>query len=1326
MISILSWNIRSVRTQSAFARLKTLKNQYNLSFIGLQEPIVKAEHLPKYMRSIDMQGCYSNINNKIWLFWNNDYTVSIINDTEQQVTCKVIQTDNGEVFYITTVYAKCRSHLRNQLWEEINILSQNINGPWCTMGDFNVIAVAEEKEGGSPHRIERSFDFIHCLESSGLQDAGFSGNPFTWCNNRGAPDTIWKRLDRFLYNVEWFEKYGFNTVTHLARACSDHVPLLIQFSVTEEPYFLEVVKEVWDEECQGNPLWILHQKLKKTASRLSRWSRETFGNIHENPKKWESDIMALEQKLLEDNNEGNRTNLSRTKAGYIQYLKNQESILKQKARVNWLKEGDSNSAYFHKVIKDRRRRLCINKIQDEHLQWVEGTQRVAEAAVRYFQGVFCQIPAPNDFSELKVVDHVISPEVNQALTEFPDEEEIKNCVFNMDPDSASGPDGFSAKFYQSCWSIISHEVVQAMEAFFCGANLPKWLTHTCIVMLPKVSSPQQFLDIRPISLCNVISKIFAKVLSTRLNNILPSIISTNQSGFIKGRSITENILLAQEIIQDIEKADEKGNVVSLKLDMDKAYDRVSWPYLCILMRKMGFCELWIDLIYKHISSNWYSLIINGTRQGFFKSERGLRQGDPISPSLFVICAEFLSKKLNKLNGNADFKGFYMNKKGPKINHLAFADDIILFSSGCRKSLMLLMETLQTYEEVSGQLINRHKSSVSLASNVEQGAINRVELITGMVHKNFPIKYLGCPLFNGRKNAAVFSEMMNRVLSKINGWHTRFLSSGGKAVLIRHVLLALPIHMLAAVHPPKSVMNQMEKMLNKFFWGGSEEKNNYHWSSWDNMCYPYEEGGAKFRKIQDTCNAFTTKQWWNLRTGQSLWKDFMLNKYCQRIHPVVKRWYSGNSHSWNAMCKIKRKMDNHILWKIGKGDIAIWYDNWTSLGALVNYLPEDRKPRNQKLSEVLVNGQWRWGGWDLLLPNEVLQTIQDMHISLDNSKMDRPLWTAEENGKFSVFSAWQILRNRRERNWMDTMTWQKRVPFKMNFMVWRILRDRVPVDARIAKMGINIPSKCICCRIPQNEELDHLFYAGQFATEIWSILCGPVGIPFTNKSYRQLITTWWQWKFKNPIQTLIGRIIPSITTWEIWRTRCGAKYGKERPNIKISLEKIAFIIAQVVQGQFKSIHPEPDWYKIIQIMEFKFSCRTTTMVKWIKPPNSFVKINSDGSCKDGQCGGGESDSKILVDSVNEAISIPWRMIKEVEELRQYIEQTGFIMQHCYREGNKVADKLAALSHGNTNNQTYYVYEDLPNQVKGLMTLDRWSLPAFRTVKKARSNIKYDPP
>lgn len=220
----------------------------------------------------------------------------------------------------------------------------------------------------------------------------------------------------------------------------------------------------------------------------------------------------------------------------------------------------------------------------------------------------------------------------------------------MDPESAPGPDGFTAKFYQECWDLVAPEVTKAIQAFFYGASFPKWLTHTNIALIPKVKSPQQFPDMRPISLCNVISKIFSKVLNSRLSRILPSLICRNQSGFIKGRSISENILLAQEIIHDIGKPNVDGNVV-LTLDMAKAYVRVSWPFLCILMRRMGFCEIWIDMIFRHVSSNWYSLLINGNRHDFFKSERGLIQGDPISPSLFVICAEFLSLKLNDLNNN---------------------------------------------------------------------------------------------------------------------------------------------------------------------------------------------------------------------------------------------------------------------------------------------------------------------------------------------------------------------------------------------------------------------------------------------------------------------------------------------------------------------------------------------------------------------------------------------------------------------------------------------------------------------------------------------------
>ncbi|XP_070054838.1 uncharacterized protein [Nicotiana tomentosiformis] len=322
------------------------------------------------------------------------------------------------------------------------------------------------------------------------------------------------------------------------------------------------------------------------------------------------------------------------------------------------------------------------------------------------------------------------------------------------------------------------------------------------------------------------------------------------------------------------------------------------------MRKLGFYEIWIDIIFRHISSNWYSLIVNGTRQACFKSERGLRQGDPISPSLFVICADFLSKKLNHITTLEEFKSFHMNINGPLINHLAFDDDVILFSSGCRNSLMMLIEALSVYEKVSGQLVNKSKSCFILAPNAHVEEISRVKNITEMENKSLPIKYLG---------------------------------------------------FLSVIHPPNGVLNQIERMLTRFFGGGSAEKKRHHWDSWDNLCFPYEEG------VPISGNLMTSaKQWWNFRTGQSLWKRFLM--------------------------------------------VALWYDNWSELGPLYKFLPEGYKPKNITLSSMMLNNHINWRGLDLLLPQHVVVKVNTFQISLRSTIPDSPVWTEDNSGSFSVASA----------------------------------------------------------------------------------------------------------------------------------------------------------------------------------------------------------------------------------------------------------------------------------------------------------------------------------
>lgn len=180
-----------------------------------------------------------------------------------------------------------------------------------------------------------------------------------------------------------------------------------------------------------------------------------------------------------------------------------------------------------------------------------------------------------------------------------------------------------------CWNIIGMDLLQVVIAFFCGYAMPKYFSHTCLVLLPKVSHPNKLSEYSPINLSNFTNKVISKLLYLRLAPILPTLISSNQSGFVRGRNIVESIMLAQEIISDTEKPTVGGNVV-IKLDMAKAYDKVSWSYV---LRRFGFGETFIDMIWRTLSNNWYSVLINGTRHGFFHSIRGLKQGDP-SPLLY--------------------------------------------------------------------------------------------------------------------------------------------------------------------------------------------------------------------------------------------------------------------------------------------------------------------------------------------------------------------------------------------------------------------------------------------------------------------------------------------------------------------------------------------------------------------------------------------------------------------------------------------------------------------------------------------------------------------
>lgn len=250
-------------------------------------------------------------------------------------------------------------------------------------------------------------------------------------------------------------------------------------------------------------------------------------------------------------------------------------------------------------------------------------------------------------------------------------QEIYEAISQMGAYKAPGPDGFPPCLFQIYWHILGDKVTEAVQNIFFRGKLIDDLNNVLICLIPKCKVPESFSQFRPISLCNVLVKVVSKILANRLRPLMASLMENYQASFISGRSTSDNIIVAQEVVHSLQRLKGRKGGFILKVNLEKAYDRVDWGFLGKVLKCTGFKPEFVNIILDCIPTAEVAVCWNGESLTSFKPSRGLRQGDPLAPYLFVLCMEVLSQRISKAVEQRQWKPIRTSRTGSKISHIFF-------------------------------------------------------------------------------------------------------------------------------------------------------------------------------------------------------------------------------------------------------------------------------------------------------------------------------------------------------------------------------------------------------------------------------------------------------------------------------------------------------------------------------------------------------------------------------------------------------------------------------------------------------------------------------
>lgn len=786
---------------------------------------------------------------------------------------------------LSGVYGPCSVMERKLLWKELKLMNCIWELPWCICGDFSEVRFMRERKDCT--RISRGMkDFNKFCDELELIHLPTSGGKFTWTTTaNNQPKSL---IDRFLVNSAWEDNYPSIAVSALAKPFSDHKPIFLSCDLEDwgpppfrceamwflDPTLMPLMKEWWNSfYFFGSPGFVLSKKLMALKAELKRWNKEVFGRIDRKCEKALLDIAILDQ--LGDDEVLSTPQVCERNAKKLEF----ESLSDMKylhwlgkSRMQWQEDGDRNTKFFHRITKSRRRRNTFAKLKIEH-SWVEDKQMIKDNNVNHFQNRFaCFEDYRADLSGMNL--NSIDATEKALLEREISEEEVLSALKKLGQDRAPDPDGFQVNVIIKCWDFMKRDVMKVVKVFERNGSIDWRLESTFISLIPKKEVVEEVKDLRPISLTGSIYKAISKVLAERLKTVLPKLISKQQSAFVKGRQILDSILIANECMDSRLKSKIPG--IICKIDLEKAFHNVKWSFVDEVLVKMGFGATWRMWIAGCIKRIPFSVLVNGSSCGRFTSQKGLRQGNPLSPFLFLLVSEVLTTMFTKATEMGWMGGFEVKEKGTKISHLQFSDDTLVFLDADINQIRYLKYNLLLFEYVSGLKTNFSKSNIFAVGDVIN--LDNLAEVFGCSVAAFLSTYLGLPLGEKSLSCSKWDRIVELCKIRLASWKKGLLSKAGKLTLIRSVLLSIPVYYFSLFMCPNKVISKIEKIFRDFLWHDMDNRKKHHWVRWNRVCQPFRKGGLAIRSLKKMNRSLLMKWWWRLgKEEHALWEIIIKEK-----------------------------------------------------------------------------------------------------------------------------------------------------------------------------------------------------------------------------------------------------------------------------------------------------------------------------------------------------------------------------------------------------------------------------------------------------------------